>query len=103
MENQKIRIRLRSYDASLLDESVGQIIHKARGTGARIVGPVPMPTKIKKYTVLRSPHVNKKSREQFETRVHSRLVELLNPQQQTIDSLMKLNLAVGVDVEMVIV
>jgi small subunit ribosomal protein S10 len=103
MENQKIRIRLRSYDASLLDESVSQIVYKARGTGARIVGPVPMPTKIRKYTVLRSPHVNKKSREQFETRVHRRLIELLNPQQQTIDSLMKLNLAVGVDVEMVII
>ena len=99
MENQKIRIRLKAYDVGLLDQSVGQIISKAKGTGARIAGPVPLPTRLNRYTVLRSPHVNKKSREQFEIRTHRRLIDLLEPKQQTVDALMRLDLAAGVDVE----
>lgn len=98
-KNQKIRIRLKGYDSALVDQSVSQIINKARGTGAKIAGPVPMPTVINRYTVLRSPHVDKKSREQFEIRVHRRLLDLLEPQQPTVDALMKLDLAAGVDVE----
>jgi len=99
MENQKIRIRLKSYDVSLLDQSVVQLINKAKGTGVRIAGPVPMPTIINRYTVLRSPHVDKKSREQFEIRTHRRLIDLLEPKQQTVEALMKLELAAGVDVQ----
>jgi len=99
MESQKIRIRLKGYDVALVDQSVAQIINKAKGTGARIAGPVPMPTLINRYTVLRSPHVDKKSREQFEIRTHRRLIDLLEPKQQTVDALMKLDLAAGVDVE----
>ena len=98
-ENQKIRIRLKGYDSALVDQSVSQIINKAKGTGAKIAGPVPMPTIINRYTVLRSPHIDKKSREQFEIRTHRRLIDLLEPKQQTVDALMKLDLAAGVDVE----
>ena len=97
--NQKIRILLKGYDVSIVDQSVAQIVSKAKGTGARIAGPVPLPTRINRYTVLRSPHVDKKSREQFEIRTHRRLIDLHEPQQQTIDALMKLDLAAGVDVE----
>ena len=96
---QKIRIRLKAYDYKLLDQSVGEIVDTVRRSGAKIAGPVPLPTKINKYTVLRSPHVNKKSREQFEIRTHKRLLDILEPTQQTVDALMKLDLSAGVDVE----
>ena len=97
--NQKIRIRLKAYDHKLLDQSAMEIVETARETGARVAGPIPLPTVINKYCVLRSPHVNKKSREQFEIRTHKRLLDILEPTQQTVDSLMKLDLAAGVDVE----
>jgi small subunit ribosomal protein S10 len=95
----KIRIRLKAYDHKLLDQSSVDIVDTARKTGAKIVGPVPLPTKINKFTVLRSPHVNKKSREQFEIRTHKRMLDILEPTQQTVDALMKLDLSPGVDVE----
>ncbi|MFH1350366.1 MAG: 30S ribosomal protein S10 [Pseudomonadota bacterium] len=99
MTDQKIRIRLKAYDHKLLDQSAMEIVETARETGAKIAGPIPLPTKINKYCVLRSPHVNKKSREQFEIRTHKRLLDILEPTQQTVDALMKLDLAAGVDVE----
>ncbi len=99
MENQKIRIRLRGYDHRLLDQSAAEIVERAKRTGARVVGPIPLPTSINSYTVLRSPHVDKKSREQFEVRTHKRMLDILEPKQPTIDALMKLDLAAGVDVE----
>jgi small subunit ribosomal protein S10 len=99
MQNPKIRIRLKAYDHKLLDTSAGEIADTARRTGARVVGPIPLPTKINKYCVLRSPHGDKKSREQFEIRTHKRLLEILEPTQQTLDALMKLDLSAGVDVE----
>ncbi|MDA8172338.1 MAG: 30S ribosomal protein S10 [Nitrospiraceae bacterium] len=99
MNQQKIRIKLRAYDHRLLDRSVRDIVEAARRTGARVAGPVPLPTKISKYTVLRSPHVDKKSREQFEIRTHKRIVDIYEPTQQTMDALMKLEIAAGVDVE----
>ena len=99
MINQKIRIRLKAYDFRILDQSLLDIVDTAKRTGARISGPVPLPTKINKFTVLRSPHVDKKSREQFEIRTHKRLLDILNPTQETVDALMKLNLSAGVDVE----
>jgi small subunit ribosomal protein S10 len=99
MTNQRIRIRLKAYDHKLLDQSTTEIVATARKTGARVAGPIPLPTKIRKFTVLRSPHVDKKSREQFEIRVHKRLIDILEPTQQTVDSLMKLDLSAGVDVE----
>ena len=98
--NQKIRIRLKAYDHKLLDQSVEEILDTAIRTGARVVGPIPLPTVINKYCVLRSPHVDKKSREQFEMRTHKRLLDILEPTQETIDALMKLNLSAGVDVEL---
>ncbi|MGB9755377.1 MAG: 30S ribosomal protein S10 [Desulfurella sp.] len=97
--SQKIRIKLRAYEAKLLDRSVKDIIETAKRTGATIRGPIPLPTDISKYTVLRSPHVNKASREQFEMRVHKRLLEIDEATQQTVDALMKIDLAAGVDVE----
>ncbi|MBT3353121.1 MAG: 30S ribosomal protein S10 [Nitrospinaceae bacterium] len=97
--DQKIRIRLKAYDHRLLDQSVAEIVETVRRTGAVLVGPIPLPTTISKYTVLRGPHVHKKSREQFETRTHKRLVDIMDPTQQTVDALMKLELAAGVDVE----
>jgi small subunit ribosomal protein S10 len=97
--SQKIRILLKGYDVSIVDQSVAQIVSKAKGTGARIAGPVPLPTRISRYTVLKSPHIDKKSREQFEIRTHRRLIDLHEPKQQTVDALMKLDLAAGVDVE----
>ncbi len=97
--NQKIRIRLRAYDHKLLDQSTREIVETAKRTGATVAGPIPMPTTINKFCVLRSPHVDKKSREQFEMRTHRRLLDILEPTQQTIDSLMKLELSAGVDVE----
>jgi small subunit ribosomal protein S10 len=99
MQSQKIRIRLRAFDQKLLDQSTKEIVETARRTGANIAGPIPLPTRINKYTVLRSPHVDKKSREQFEVRTHKRLLDILEPTQQTIDQLMKLDLSAGVDVE----
>ncbi|MBF0156496.1 MAG: 30S ribosomal protein S10 [Magnetococcales bacterium] len=99
MENQKIRIRLKAFDHRILDQSTGEIVQTARRTGAEIRGPVPLPTRINRYTVLRSPHVDKKSREQFEIRTHSRLIDIVNPTPQTVDALMKLDLAAGVNVE----
>lgn len=99
MDTQKIRIRLKAYDHRLLDQSAEAIVDTAKRTGAKVVGPIPLPTVINKYCVLRSPHVDKKSREQFEIRTHKRLLEILEPTQQTIDALMKLDLSAGVDVE----
>ena len=97
--NQKIRIRLKAYDHRLLDQSAKEIVETARDTGARVAGPIPLPTEINKYCVLRSPHVNKKSREQFEIRTHKRILDIIDPSQQTVDALMKLDLSAGVDVE----
>lgn len=99
MTSQKIRIRLKAYDHRLLDQSVGEIVDTAKRTGARVAGPIPLPTVINKYCVLRGPHVDKKSREQFEIRTHKRLIDILDPTQQTVDALMKLDLSAGVDVE----
>ena len=99
MENQNIRIRLKAFDHRVLDSSTTEIVDTARRTGAEVRGPIPLPTKIEKYTVLRSPHVNKKSREQFEIRTHKRLLDIIDPTPQTVDALMKLDLASGVDVE----
>ena len=95
----KIRIRLKAYDSKVLDQSAGEIVETARRTGARVAGPIPLPTKISRYTVLRGPHVDKKSREQFEIRTHKRLMDIIEPTQQTLDALMKLDLAAGVNVE----
>ena len=99
INSQKIRIRLKAYDHRLLDQSTKEIVDTAKRTGARVAGPIPLPTSINKFCVLRSPHVDKKSREQFEIRTHKRLLDILDPTQQTIDALMKLDLAAGVDVE----
>jgi len=96
----KIRIRLKAYDCKLLDQSAEEIAGTAKRTGARLAGPIPLPTKITKYTVLKSPFVDKKSREQFEIRTHKRLLDILEPTQQTLDALMKLDLSAGVDVEL---
>ena len=96
---QKIRIRMKAYDYKLLDQSAGEIVDTALRTGARVAGPIPLPTSINKYTVLRGPHIDKKSREQFEMRTHRRLVDILEPTAQIVDALMKLELAAGVDVE----
>ena len=95
----KIRIRLKAYDHRLLDQSASEIVDMAKRTGARVAGPIPLPTRINKYTVLRGPHIDKKSREQFEIRTHKRLLDILEPTQQTLDALMKLDLSAGVDVE----
>ena len=97
--NEKIRIRLKAYDYRVLDQSTTEIVDTAKRTGAKVAGPIPLPTKINKYCVLRSPHVDKKSREQFEIRTHKRLLDILEPTQQTLDALMKLDLSAGVDVE----
>ncbi len=99
MDNQNIRIRLKAFDHRVLDTSTSEIVDTAKRTGASVRGPIPLPTKIEKYTVLRSPHVNKKSREQFEIRTHKRLLDIIDPTPQTVDALMKLDLAAGVDVE----
>jgi small subunit ribosomal protein S10 len=97
--SQRIRIRLRSYDHAVLDQSAGEIVRTARRTGALTSGPVPLPTRRQVYTVLRSPHVDKKSREQFEIRVHKRLIDITQSNPQTIDALMKLDLPAGVDID----
>src|SRR5690606_4269749 len=96
----KIRIRLKAFDHRLLDQSASEIVDTAKRTGARVAGPIPLPTRINKYTVLRGPHVDKKSREQFEIRTHKRLLDILEPTQQTLDALMKLDLSAGVDVQL---
>ena len=96
---QKIRIRMKAYDYKLLDQSATEIVDTALRTGARVAGPIPLPTNINKYTVLRGPHIDKKSREQFEMRTHKRLIDIVDPTPQTVDALMKLELAAGVDVE----
>ena len=99
MLNEKIRIRLKAYDHRVLDQSTTEIVETAKRTGARVAGPIPLPTVKNKWTVLRSPHVDKKSREHFEIRTHKRLLDVLEPTQQTIDALGKLDLPAGVDVE----
>ena len=99
MLDEKIRIRLKAYDHRVLDQSATEIVDIAKRTGARVSGPVPLPTTISRYTVLRSPHVDKKSREQFEIRTHKRLVDILEPTPQTVDALMKLDLPAAIDVE----
>ncbi len=99
MANEKIRIRLRAFDYRILDTSTYEIVDTARRTGARVVGPIPLPTHIAKFCVNRSPHVDKKSREQFEIRTHKRLLDIFEPTSQTVDALMKLELPAGVDVE----
>ena len=99
MLDEKIRIRLKAYDHRVLDQSATEIVDIAKRTGARVSGPVPLPMTISRYTVLRSPHVDKKSREQFEIRTHKRLVDILEPTPQTVDALMKLDLPAAIDVE----
>ena len=96
---QRIRIRLRAYDHRILDASVGKIVETAQRTGAVVSGPILLPTNIKKYTVLRSPHVDKKSREQFETRIHKRLIDILNSTPKTVDALIRIELPAVVDIE----
>ncbi|NBB84053.1 MAG: 30S ribosomal protein S10 [Alphaproteobacteria bacterium] len=99
MDSQNIRIRLKAFDHRVLDQSTSEIVSTAKRTGAEVRGPIPLPTKIERYTVLRSPHIDKKSREQFEMRTHKRLLDIVDPTPQTVDALMKLDLAAGVDVE----
>ena len=95
----KIKIRMEAYDHEAIDQSARDIVETAKRTGARVSGPVPLPTRIERFTVLRSPHIDKKSREQFEIRTHKRLLDIVDPTPQTVDALMKLDLAAGVDVE----
>lgn len=99
MDTQTIRIRLRAFDHRVLDSSTSEIVNTAKRTGARVRGPVPLPTRIERFTVLRSPHIDKKSMEQFEMRTHKRVLDIVDPTPQTVDALMKLDLAAGVDVE----
>jgi small subunit ribosomal protein S10 len=99
MARQKIRIRLKAYDHKVLDQSAQRIVEAAESTGAVIVGPVPLPTKVEKFTVMRSPFIDKDSREQFEIRTHKRLIDVIEPGSKTIDTLMRLNLPAGVDIE----
>ena len=99
MQNQNIRIKLQAFDYRVLDVSTKEILSTAQRTGASVRGPIPLPNKIEKYTVLRSPHIDKKGREQFEMRTHKRLLDIVDPTPQTVDALMKLDLAAGVDVE----
>ncbi len=96
----KIRIRMKAFDSQLLDMSVSEILDTAARTGSRTAGPIPLPTSIRKFTVLRGPHIDKKSREQFEIRTHRRLIDIIDPTPQTVDALMKLELSAGVDVEL---
>ena len=99
MDNQNIRIRLKAFDHRILDQPTSEIVNTARRTGAKIRGPIPLPTSLNRFTVLRGPHVDKKSREQFEMRTHKRVLDIVEPTPQTVDALMKLDLASGVDVE----
>ena len=98
-KKQTIRIRLKSYDYRMLDKATMEIVDTVKRTGSRLAGPIPLPTRIEKFSVTRSPHVNKKSAEQFEIRTHKRLMDIIDPTPQTVDALMKLDLAAGVDVE----
>lgn len=98
-KNQRIRIRLKAFDHRLIDKSTREIVNTAKRTGARIVGPIPLPTKIERFTVLISPHVDKDARDQYEIRTHKRLVDIMQPTDKTVDALMKLDLAAGVDVQ----
>jgi small subunit ribosomal protein S10 len=100
LQTPKIRIRMKAFDHKLLDVSAAEILDTAQRTGSRTAGPIPLPTRIEKYTVLRGPHVDKKAREQFEIRTHRRLIDILDPTPQTVDALMKLELSAGVDVEL---
>ena len=102
MQGQRIRIKLRGYDFRLLDQSTNEIVETARRTGAKVVGPIPLPTRVERFTVLRSPHVNKKSREQFEMRTHKRLLDIVDPTAKTVDELKKLELPAGVEINIVI-
>ena len=99
MDRQNIRIRLKAFDHRVLDQSTQEIVNTAKRTGAQVRGPIPLPTRIEKVTVLRSPHIDKKRREQFEVRTHKRLLDIVDPTPQTVDALMKLDLASGVDVQ----
>jgi len=99
MDNQNIRIRLKAFDHRILDQYTSEIVNTARRTGAKIRGPIPLPTSLNRFTVLRGPHVDKKSREQFEMRTHKRVLDIVEPTPQTVDALMKLDLASGVDIE----
>ncbi len=99
MANQKIRIRLKAYDHRLIDQSAREIVETAKRTGAQVRGPIPLPTKMERYTILISPHVNKDARDQYEIRTHKRLMDIVDPTDKTVDALMKLDLAAGVDVQ----
>jgi ribosomal protein S10 len=99
MANQRIRIRLKAFDHRLIDQSAREIVETARRTGAQLRGPIPLPTKKERFTILVSPHVNKDARDQYEIRTHKRLLDIINPTDKTVDSLMKLDLAAGVDVQ----
>ena len=99
MENKDIRIRLKAFDNKIIDNSTSDIINTAKRTGAKVRGPIPLPTKLEKFTVNRSPHIDKKSREQFEIRTHKRLLDIIDPTPQTVDALMKLDLSAGVEVD----
>ena len=99
MDNQDIRIGLRAFDHRVLDQSAREIVNTAKRTGAQVRGPIPLPTRLEKFTVLRSPHIDKKSREQFEIRTHKRVLDIVDPTPQPVDALMKLDLAAGVDVQ----
>ena len=99
MESQNIRIRLRAYDSKLLDTSTSEIVNTANRTGAKVKGPIPLPTRIEKFTVNKSPFIDKKSRDQFEIRTHNRLLDIIDPTPQTVDALMKLDLSAGVEVD----
>ncbi|MCD6459098.1 30S ribosomal protein S10 [bacterium] len=99
MDKQRIRIKLKAYDHRIVDQSTEEIVETAKRTGAKILGPIPLPTKIERFTVLKSPHVDKKSREQFEIRTHKRLLDVIEPTAKTIDELRKLNLPAGVDIK----
>ncbi|HKJ18520.1 MAG TPA: 30S ribosomal protein S10 [Xanthomonadales bacterium] len=99
MADQRIRIRLKAFDHRLIDRSAAEIVETAKRTGAQVLGPIPLPTRIEKHTVLTSPHVNKDARDQYETRTHKRLMDIVDPNDKTVDALMKLDLAAGVDVQ----
>ncbi|MDY6935555.1 MAG: 30S ribosomal protein S10 [Spirochaetota bacterium] len=99
MGEQRIRVKLRSFDSTILDQSAAKIVLTTRRSGARVAGPIPLPTKIERFCVLKSPHVNKKSREQFEIRTHKRLIDIIDPNSDTVEALMKLELPAGVSVD----
>ena len=99
MQNQRIRIRLKAFDYKLIDASTAEIVETAKRTGAQVRGPIPLPTRKERFTVLISPHVNKKARDQYEIRTHKRMVDIIEPTEKTVDALMKLDLAAGVDVQ----